>query len=151
VELGYNYRIDDIRASLALVQFAKLEGDVRSRGILRARYEENLCDVEEIVVPFRDSTCVSSNYIFPIVLREGGAGRRESVRRRLAEQGIQTSVHYPPIHRFSMYQNAAVSLPQTDFVCDHEITLPLFGRMSLEQVDQVSNVLTTAVRKEVFA
>lgn len=151
VELGYNYRIDDIRASLGLTQLEKLEPDAASRNILRARYEQNLRDVGELTVPFRNNAHASSNYIFPVVLRHGGPDRREHVRKRLADEGIQTSVHYPPAHRFSIYRDAAVSLPETEFIADHEITLPLFTRMSLEQVDRVTQVLTRAVHEEVPA
>ena len=148
VELGYNYRIDDIRASLALAQFGKLHADAECRRVLRARYEDNLRDVEGVVVPFTSHAHPSSNYIFPIVLRRGGADGRERVRQRLADEGIQTSVHYSPVHRFSIYRDAAVSLPQTEFAGDHEITLPLFGRMSPAQVDRVTQVLKSVLQEE---
>ena len=69
IELGYNYRMDDIRASIGIVQLAKLPGDLEIRAELRARYEKNLEGVEEIIIPFKGYKYFTSNYIFPIVLK----------------------------------------------------------------------------------
>lgn len=56
------------------------------------------------------------------------------VRAQLAQAGVQTSFHYPPIHRFSAYADASSpSLPQTDAVSRRLITLPLFAHMEDEQ------------------
>lgn len=146
VELGYNYRLDDIRASLALTQMKKFATDLENRRELREQYEDNLRGIEEITVPYSDSPHQSSNYILPIVLQTGGAHRRDAIRESMAKNGIQTSIHYPAVHRFSIYKDDAVELPVTEHVADNEITLPLFGSMSNRQVRQVTDALAQAVR-----
>lgn len=146
VELGYNYRLDDIRASLALTQMKKFATDLENRRDLRKQYEDNLRGIEEITVPYSDSPHQSSNYILPIVLQTGGAHRRDAIRESMAKNGIQTSIHYPAVHRFSIYKDDAVELPVTEHVADNEITLPLFGSMSNRQVRQVTDALAQAVR-----
>ena len=65
IELGYNYRMDDIRASIGIVQLDKLENDLKIRAELRAFYEKQLEGIDEIIVPFRGYKYFSSNYIFP--------------------------------------------------------------------------------------
>ena len=47
--------------------------------------------------------------------------------------GVQTSVHYPPVHRFSIYSDGAPDLPLTDAYAARTVTLPLFAHMSREQ------------------
>lgn len=145
VELGYNYRLDDIRAALALTQLNKLATDLENRRELRKQYENNLRDIEGITAPYGDSPHRSSNYILPIVLQSGGAHRRDAIRASMADRGIQTSIHYPAVHRFSIYKDDAVKLPVTEHVADNEITLPLFGSMSDRQVRQVTDALAQAV------
>ena len=54
LSLGYNYRMDDIRAALALVQLGKLEEDRRRRAELRALYVNRLGDLKELAIPYRD-------------------------------------------------------------------------------------------------
>ncbi|NDK16879.1 MAG: DegT/DnrJ/EryC1/StrS aminotransferase, partial [Armatimonadetes bacterium] len=55
--------------------------------------------------------------------------------------GIQTSIHYPPIHQFSFYREHVlrepVHLPLTESVAQRELTLPLFPTMTEEQVERV--------------
>lgn len=141
VDLGYNYRMDDIRAALLLEQMKKLDADVSRREVLRGAYLDALGSVEGIVIPYENSSDKSSNYIFPVVLKDGDARRREEVRTRLADYGIQTSVHYPAVHRFSVYRQFASALPKTEYVADHEITLPFFPGLTDKQVEYVSDML----------
>lgn len=145
VELGYNYRLDDIRAALALVQLDKLPGEVRRRNRVRQWYEDRLAAVAGIVIPFAGHTETSSQYIFPIVLGEGGAAHREAVRRRMAERGIQTSVHYPPVHQFSFYREVGAELPRTEGYAQREITLPMYGNLTESQVDRIVEALSRAL------
>jgi dTDP-4-amino-4,6-dideoxygalactose transaminase len=75
---------------------------------------------------------------------------RDTVREALHAEGIQTSVHYPPIHRFSAYAGVGARrpLPRTDDVADRIMTLPLFPHMSEEDVDFVSATLVEALASE---
>jgi dTDP-4-amino-4,6-dideoxygalactose transaminase len=145
ITLGYNYRIDDIRASLALVQLQRLRPDLEKRARIRARYVEQLRELEEVIVPFASHTGFVSNYILPIVLRKADAATREAVRDQLHGRGIQTSVHYPPAHRFSIYRNNHSSLPQTEVVSDSEISLPMHGNLKMDEVDRVVKTLKEGI------
>lgn len=145
-EVGYNYRMDDIHASLGIVQLSKLREDLEKRAKIRQFYEEKLKDFDDIIVPFCDNEEFVSNYIFPIVLSDKYTGKRDEVRNRLQELGIQTSVHYPAIHKFSIYKKYTKELPITEYVTDNEITLPMYGSLSQEQVSYICSSLKNAVK-----
>ncbi len=145
VTRGYNFRIDDIHSALVLAQMKKLAEDTRRRAQVRAWYCERLAGIRGIHVPYEASRGESSHYIFPVLMNEGGAARRNAVRQALVARGIQTSVHYPPAHRFAIYRSAGAVLPRTEDVADHEITLPLFSRMTEETVDEVARGLREAL------
>jgi dTDP-4-amino-4,6-dideoxygalactose transaminase len=139
---GFNYRIDEIRSSLGLVQLSKLDANNRSRKALWTLYREKLSGIEEIKVPFSDSSGISSYHIFPVLLSE--KIDRRGLMEYLREQGIQTSIHYPPIHLFSYYKKLMPSdthLPLTEYVGRREVTLPLFPTMEEEQVEYVVGVI----------
>ena len=73
---------------------------------------------------------------------------REDVRAALARRGIQTSVHYPPIHRFSAYADrSSRPLPTTDEVAGRLLTLPLYPHLDDEQVDSVVESLAAEVSR----
>ena len=144
--LGYNFRMDDIRASIAIEQLKKLPGDLEKRVAVRKRYVDRLSNVEGVIVPFADNTEFVSNYIFPVVLTNSDKENRNKIREFMHAAGIQTSVHYPAIHRFSIYRASCASLPQTEYVTDNEITLPMYAALSMEDVDLICDVFKEAIR-----
>lgn len=145
VELGYNFRLDDIRASIAIEQLKKLPGDLEERILVRKRYVENLSKIKGVVVPFADCSEFTSNYIMPVVLTQGSKENRDAIREKIHAAGIQTSVHYPAIHRFSIYKDYGAVLPQTEYVTDHEITLPMYAALTMEQIDFICETVDKAI------
>lgn len=145
VDLGYNYRMDDIRAGIGLVQLAKLPRDLERRQAVRDRYMERLGDEAQLLLPFAGHRGQVSNYVMPVALREGGAERRDDVRERLRAQGIETSVHYPPVHQFSIYRPLGSQLPVTEAFAERVITLPMHGALAAGQVDDVCSALRDAL------
>ncbi len=146
IELGYNYRMDDIRASIGIVQLKKLERDLERRAELRRYYEKSLEEIEGLLIPFKDYKFFSSNYIFPVVLKNSDVENRNRVREFLNSQGIQTSVHYPAVHKFSIYKDFATPLPKTEYVADNLITLPMFSRLTYADIDYIKETLIKALR-----
>ena len=145
VDLGYNFRFDDIRASIALEQLKKLPADYKRRAEVRARFVKNLKDCDKLAIPFKDNNEYVSNYIMPVILKDSNKKYRDSIRTKLADKGIQTSVHYPAIHLFSVFKEEGVSLPVTEYISDNETTLPMYARLSDEQVDFICDTLKTAI------
>lgn len=147
--LGYNYRMDDIRAAIAIEQLKKLPADLEARVAVRARYVERLSKIERVVVPFADNTEFVSNYIFPVIILDSTKELRNKLREYMHEQGVQTSVHYPAAHKFSTYKELGAVLPQTEYATDNEITLPMYAALTLEQVDFICDCLENGI-KEIY-
>ena len=143
VDLGYNYRMDDIRASIGIVQLDKIKKDLKKRAEVRKSYINGIKGTDKIMVPFEDYKEFSSNYIFPIVLKNSTYERRDEIRNKLAEVGIQTSVHYPAVHRFSIYKEFYTELPKTDYVTDNLITLPMFGKLNKSKI----NIIVKTIKR----
>ena len=142
VELGYNFRMDDIRASIGITQLKKLEADLIERQKVRSRYVECLSEIDGVIIPFIDNEEFVSNYIMPVVLKDSTVEKRDEVREKLHDKGIQTSVHYPAIHRFSIYKDYAAHLPNTEYIADNEITLPMYASLSAEEVEFICSTLS---------
>jgi len=141
VDLGYNFRMDDIRASIGVVQMKKLKNDLIQRQKVRELYVSLLSEIDQIVVPFASNKEFVSNYIMPIVLKNSTVEKRDAVRNYLHANGIQTSNHYPAIHKFSMYKEYPSNLPITEYVCDNEITLPMYGALTHDEIKYISSTL----------
>jgi dTDP-4-amino-4,6-dideoxygalactose transaminase len=147
LDVGFNYRIDEPRSTLALSRLARLEADISAHRRLTRAYRERLAAHPGLTVPFAEDSLASSSCYLMAVLLRGGSGR-EPLRRRLYElHGIQTSVHYPPVHLFAAYRERwpDVSLPITEEVSRRQLTLPLFAHMSDAQLDRVLTALEAEV------
>lgn len=141
VDLGYNYRMDDIRAAIGIAQMKKIEKDLLARNEVRQEYEKQLKDIEAIEIPFMGRQDFSSNYIFPVVLKNSTFEKRDKVREQLALAGIQTSMHYPAVHRFSIYKPYFIELPKTDYITECLITLPMYSMLSSKDVNYITESL----------
>jgi len=141
VELGYNYRIDEIRAALGRVQLSKLDANNARRRSLTQQYRDVLQELApEITVPFENHPGVSSAHIMPILLPVGTD--RTRFMDSMKAQGIQTSIHYPPVHHFTAYQNITHSaLPVTESVVAREVTLPLYPALQDEDIVSVAKAI----------
>lgn len=146
VDLGYNYRMDDIRASIGLVQLDKLPVDLEKRTHVRRWYLNGLKKLSKIIVPFADNEDFSSNYVFPINIANSNDEKRDALRNYMHDNGIQTSVHYPAIHRFSIYQDLPSELPVTEYICDNTITLPMFGNLTESEVAFICTTLEKGIQ-----
>jgi dTDP-4-amino-4,6-dideoxygalactose transaminase len=139
VALGFNYRIDEPRAALLTARLGRLDAENARRGELERRYRELLGELDGIV-----PTAAPALHIFTAVVDEGID--RDALRAALAARGIQTSLHYPPIHRFSIYADGAPELPLTDAYSARAITLPFFAGMTDQQQDLVVEALRDGLR-----
>lgn len=143
--LGYNYRMSDLEAALGSSQLAKLSAGNARRGELVSHYRQRLSNATGITVPFSDNVTDSSHYIFPVVL--GPDVDRDAVARALAERGVQTSVHFPPVHEFSLYARPGIELPRTEAVSRRELTLPLHTRLSEADVASICSMVIEEVSR----
>jgi len=148
VGLGFNYRLDEPRAALLLSRLRGLEDDISRRRELTARYRQLLGEIEGIVVPFEDEDIPGSScYVMPIMIEQDG--RQAEISSRLRELGIQTSIFYPSIHRFSAYSERFpdVSLPITELASRTELTLPFYPHMTDEDQVRVAAALKEALAR----
>ncbi|MFW5879267.1 MAG: DegT/DnrJ/EryC1/StrS family aminotransferase [bacterium] len=141
VDLGYNYRMDDIRSAIGIEQLKKIESDLKKRAQVRELYLDLLKDVEGITIPFLKNIDFSSNYIFPIVLKDSTYEMRDRIRNQLTENGIQTSVHYPAVHLFNIYKPFYLKLDNTEHVADNMITLPMYSKLGEKDLFFIAKVL----------
>ena len=142
---GYNYRLDEVRAAVGLVQLGRLLGGNAARAQVVDTYRRLLDGVDGVTVAFGDRTDDASHHLAVVVLPEGV--ERERVQEFMRQRGIQTSVHYPPIHRFSAYAGSvgARTLPVTEAVADRVLTLPLYPHLEEGQVEAVATALLDAL------
>jgi dTDP-4-amino-4,6-dideoxygalactose transaminase len=135
---GYNYRMDEMRAAIGRVQLGKLEGSNRRRRALDALYRELLpAALPAVGVPYAATRGAPACHLRPVLLPDGVD--RPRFMAEMKARGIQTSIHYPPVHLFTAYrlERGSRSLPLTESAGAREVTLPLYPSMSADDVASV--------------
>lgn len=147
VAVGFNYRPTEVTAALGLVQLEKLELKNGQRRNLVTAYRDELDkELTALSVPFGAYPLESSAcHIMPVLLPP--QTNRRQVMEGLREEGIQSSIHYPPIHTFQAYSGLCpgVSLPRSELIGAHCLTLPLYPQMTVDQVRRCVKILTELV------
>jgi len=132
--LSRNYRITDFQAALGLSQLKKIENFiVRRREIVKV-YNEAFKDIPEITIPYVEPNVRHAWHLYTILLN--GVDRNRFFRL-MRQKNIGVNVHYIPVYRHSYYENFKLNqkeFPVTEDVFNRIITLPLFPKMSDEDV-----------------
>jgi len=136
VSAGYNYRLTELQSALGLVQLRKLERNNAKRRALVDAYWQRLGGRQDLTLPFAGDSASSACHIFPVVLPDGI--ERERMQNGMKAAGIQTSIHYPLVHRFTNFRGRFSSdVPRSEAIAPRLLTLPLHPLMEVADVAYV--------------
>lgn len=132
--IGWNYYMNEFSAAIGLVQLKKLnKANLLRRKIAKMYY--NGISLEE-KMPF-DNEC--SYHFYWIRVKN-----RTRFRKKLSEHGIETGIHYKPIHTFSYYRSKT-KLPITEKVGKEIVSLPTHPNLTKENIEKIIKTVNNAV------
>jgi perosamine synthetase len=151
VDLGYNYRITDIQCALGISQLKKLEKFRKRRREIVNRYNEAFGSIEFIHIPFESRDCDSNFHLYVLLIDFEKIGiPRAQFMNELRERGLQTQVHYIPVHTQPYYQNRFGTkwgdCPNAEEYYQKCLSIPLFPAMTESDVERIINEITQLVR-----
>ncbi len=141
--VGYNSRLDSIQAAVLNVKLPLLDKWLDSRRKVAARYDEGLKSLDGIIVlPSGGSDGAHSFYSYTVRVK---GGRRDQVRDKLTQAGIETMVYYPvPLHKLPIYRELNLSMPVAEVAAAEVLSLPIWPQMPAETQAQVIQALRKA-------
>lgn len=145
-ELGFNYRLTDFQAALAVSQLGKLDGFVARRTELARAYGARLSVRPELTLPHVPPGMAPGWHLYVVRLNlDRLSADRDMVFKALHAEGIGVNVHYIPIHMLGFYArllgHRPGDLPVAEDAYLRLITLPLFAAMTDDDLDSVVNAL----------
>jgi UDP-4-amino-4,6-dideoxy-N-acetyl-beta-L-altrosamine transaminase len=146
IELGFNYRMNEMEAALGLSQLGRLELFVRRRRELAALYDLMLEPLAPLLRPAPAPWGGRmAPHLYQVLIDFDAAGvRRADVMRRLSDQGIGTQVHYIPLYRQPWFEAryGVQRLDGAEAFYERVLALPLFPAMANRDVERVCAALS---------
>lgn len=142
VDLGYNYRMNEVQAALGISQLKRIDDINEKRKEAAKYYTKRLSEIEGIITPYeaKDRTHLYHLYVIRVVKEKFGMDRND-LFKNLSASGIGTSVHYTPLHFLTFYKNLGYgnqSFPVAERVSKEILSLPLFPTISKLQINFVA-------------
>jgi len=147
--LGYNYRLDEVRAAIGIGQLEKLDEILARRGAVAARYAELLARVDGVEAPLADDAeHRRSWFVYVVTLAE--EIDRERVIAALERDGIGTARYLPCIHlqpyMRERYGFAEGLCPVAEDASRRTLALPFHTTLEADDQERVVESLRAALR-----
>lgn len=145
--VGCNSRLDTLQAAVLEVKLRHLDSYIDARREVAAVYDAAFAALPGIRIPFRSPDSRHVFHQYTLILENAD---RAGLQAHLEEAGIPSMIYYPvPAHKqkmFSAFNLGNLSLPQTEWLCDHVISLPIHTEMDDEQL----RYITESIRSRLF-
>ena len=148
IELGFNYRMNDIQAALGLSQMTRLDAFVSRRHELAERFDAALRSLP-VTTPYQYTGAYSSYHLYPIRINEAACGKMQrQVYDAMWQQGVAVNLHYIPVHRHPYYEKLgfkADNFPEAEQFHREAISLSMYPALESRQQESVIGALEKAL------
>lgn len=144
VELGLNYRLDEVNAAVGLSQLERVRGWNADRRAVARRYTERLSAVDAVETPPDPPPVTHAYHLYVVQVPD-----RDGLREALDDRGIGTAVHYPTAaheHRAVVERLGERSLPRAERLVDRVVSLPMHPRLEDAEIDAVCDAVEAYYR-----
>ena len=148
-ELGFNFRLDEIRSALGNNQLKRLRSMNTQRRLAAKYYHSKLKDVKGISLPSQKLSAENSWHLYVIKILDNFTISRNSLFQNLLSNGIRTSVHYKPLHLFSLYKKTCKitsSLRNSKKLYREILSLPMFPGITRKQQNLVIGEIKNKIK-----
>jgi len=143
-EVGYNFRLSSISASLVLSQFEKIKKIIDMRRKRAKYYDGKFSKNKNIKIPKNNTRYYNVYQMYSILLQNKKT--RDLIKKDLSKYGVMTKIYFDPIHLTSLFKNKygykKGDLPITEGISDRVLTLPMYPNLSYEDIDYICNRIT---------
>lgn len=139
--IGYNSRLDELQAVVLRAKLKHIKEYNEQRHRVAQTYRKHLDEV--VTVPFEDGKGTHVYHQYTIL-----TDKRDAIMAKLSENDIASAIYYPiPLHKQKAFEETCkdVSLPVTEDVINHCMSLPVYPELTDEQIEQIANVIKSAI------
>jgi len=138
--IGYNYRLDEIRSALGISQLQKLTILNKKRLIAFRYYNKELKNISGLIVPDEKNFKNNSCHLYIVRITSDAKITRDKLFYSLQKKGIGSSVHYKPLHEFTLFRKKGTSrdsLSISKRMYKEILSLPMYPQLTRHSQDYV--------------
>ncbi|HVH14722.1 MAG TPA: DegT/DnrJ/EryC1/StrS family aminotransferase [Candidatus Angelobacter sp.] len=144
--IGFTSRLNTVNAAIGRIQLKRLEAWNQARRRLAERYRKELENVKEVILPPLEASIEKAVYHLFVIRTK----LRDQVKNRLAENGIETGIHYPrPIHLQTPYRQgygyAEGTFPRSESLSKEVLSLPMYPTLTDDELVRICEALKKSV------
>ena len=137
--IGYNYRIDELRSALGISQLKKIKILNKKRLKIYQYYNEKLKNISGLILPnknYLNNSC----HLYVVRISSDAKISRDKLFNYLQKNGIGSTVHYKPLHEFTLYKKYSIhrdKLSISKKIYNEILSLPLYPQLSKSKQNYV--------------
>jgi UDP-4-amino-4,6-dideoxy-N-acetyl-beta-L-altrosamine transaminase len=144
IDLGFNYRMNDIQAALGINQLKRLDHYVDLRHQIAKNYEVKLKNLQ-LITPWQSRDTYSSYHLYPILINLKNDNKNQiQIYNELRTNGIAANLHYIPVHRHPYYENLGFKkgdFPRAEKFHKEVISMPIYATLKESDQDYIFKIL----------
>jgi len=140
LEPAFKCNMTDIQAAIGLAQLRRYKDLIKRRHEIIDMYNEGIKNKFIKVLPHKTDISISSGHLYIVRIEGIEESQRNKIIKEMAQEGIATNVHYKPLPMLTAYKNLEFKIedyPNAYNLYKNEITLPLYSKLTDEQVEYI--------------
>jgi len=145
--LGYNYRMTNVAAAIGVAQLEKVDWHLERRREVADQYAKRLGDLSGLTLQPQMSWATNVYWMNSILLDERLVEHKDAIRKKLADDGIETRPFFHPLHTLPMYSeaNRGLEFPVAEKIATAGFSIPSSATLSAEDVSSVCDKVEEAI------
>ena len=144
VDIGYNYRIDEMRCALGFSQMKRIDQINKLRIKVAKKYDKALSKIEGIILPINKKDRNHIYHLYPLRITSDYHLTRDELFAKLHDSGVGCSVQYIPLHQMSYNEKIIQKnqkFPNADLIKNQILCIPIYPKINDKQIQKVVSIL----------
>ncbi|MBN2458169.1 DegT/DnrJ/EryC1/StrS family aminotransferase [Candidatus Woesearchaeota archaeon] len=149
IDIGYNYRMCSITASIGLSQINRVDKIIMERRSIAKEYNEAFSKIKEIKTPSEPPGFKHVYQMYSILINK--KTKRDALKKHLEKNGVMVKVYFNPVHLKTYYMKRfnyhIGDLPFTEDISNRVLSLPIYPGIKKEDLKFIINIINDFFRK----
>lgn len=144
IDLGYNYRLNDLQSALGINQLKRIDSFIVERHEIASKYDNLFRKIDFIKPPYQNPNCYSSYHLYIIRIKPCETHTRKRIFEKLRNSGVYVNIHYIPIYKHPYYKNYfdEENFTNSNAYYSEAISIPIYPGLTNKDINSIFEIIT---------